>query len=57
MLGRTRLILDQQLGAARRRSQCLTLKLTTGEAVCDAGDEVGDLYAWFSAGIAEPDIG
>jgi hypothetical protein len=36
---------------------CLTFRLTTGEAACDAGDEVGDLYAWFSAGIAEPDIG
>jgi len=25
---------------------CLTFQLTTGEAACDAGDEVGDLYAW-----------
>ena len=36
---------------------CLTLKLITGQSACDAGDEVGDLYARFSAGIDEPDIG
>jgi len=35
---------------------CLTFKLITGEGVCDAGDEVGGLYAWFSAGVNEPDI-
>src|SRR5215212_11861292 len=36
---------------------CLTLELITGEAACDAGDEIGDLHAWFSARIDEPDIG
>jgi hypothetical protein len=33
----------------------LTFKLITGESARDAGDEVGNLYAWFSAGIDEPE--
>jgi hypothetical protein len=58
MPGARRLILDQQLAQQGGDLRiCLTFRLTTGEAACDAGDEVGDLYAWFSAGIAEPDIG
>src|SRR5829696_1298125 len=43
----------QQGGDLRIRP---TFKLINGEAACDAGDEIGNLYAWFSAGIDEPDI-
>jgi hypothetical protein len=35
----------------------LTFELVIGESACDAGDEVGDLYPWFLAGIDEPEIG
>ena len=34
-----------------------TLELLARHPACDAGDEVGDLYCRFTAGIGESDIG